>query len=192
MSTFKVRNLDFLRSADPSTPGYGGRLYEALQDLISAHTNHVSQTNGNLVGEPAQPPSVNGLNVTAQNGHFNIAIADNNNIYRGIRYYVEHADNPNFTNAVHTQASGSESRNHNEYLGNVTRYFRAYSAYQSSSPSQTVVHGGASPIAVSGGGAAGGPSFLPSQGSGTGAVGVSHQGPGKIPFRSPNGSPPVR
>lgn len=192
MSTLKVRNLDYLRSAAPTDTGYGARLYEALQDLITAHTNHVSQTNGNLVGEPAAPSPIDALNVTAQNGHFNVAITHNAEIYRGVQYYVEHADNPNFVNAVHTQASGTESRNHNEFLGNVTRYFRAFPSYASSGPAKPVYFGGAQPRAVVGGGSIGGPNFLPSQGSGTGTAGQGLSGPGPVPFRSKTGAPPVR
>lgn len=192
MSQYTIRNLDYIRAAKPDDPQLGARLYEALTDLIGHDTALAQQLNGNPKGAPQTPPTLNGLNVTAQNGHFNIAITDNNEIYRGIRYYVQHSAFPDFRDAVHTQASGSEQRNHNEFLGNVTRYFRAYSAYNTSGPSAAVYHGGAVPIAVSGGGDNGGPSFQSSRGTGTGPANGSVSGPGPVAFRSTTGAPPTR
>src|SRR6185369_9493 len=43
-----------------------------------------------------------------------------------------------------------------------------------------------------GGGAIGGPDFLPSEGSGTGTPGQGISGPGPVPFRSDTGEPPIR
>lgn len=179
-----VRNLDYIRSKDP-------KLYEALADIISAHSNTAQQGNFNSTGQPAAPPSISNLTVSANDGHFSIAIHDPNPIYRGVNYFVEHADNPHFTNP-HVIDIGA-SRNHTVFLGNVTRYWRAYSAYQASPPSAPAYHGGgATPLPVTGGGTVGGPSFLSSQGSGTGAPGQGLSGPGVIPFRSATGAPPIR
>lgn len=187
-----VKNLAFIRSIKPGDPQLGARLYEALRSIETAHNNVESQVNGNSKGLPQTPPALNAINVTAQNGHFNVALTDNNQVYRGIRYYVQHSAYPDFRNAVHTQASGSELRNHNEFLGNVTRYFRAYSAYNSSGPSAPVYHGGGVPVAVTGGGTIGGPFFHPTQGTGTGPANGSVSGPGPTPFRSSTGAPPTR
>ena len=75
----------------------------------------------------------------------------------------------------------------------MTRYFRAYSAYASSAAGPPVYFGGVgAPLPVAGGGPVGGPAFLPSQGSGTGAPGEGLSGPGPVPFRSTTGAPPVR
>lgn len=179
-----VRNLEYLRSKDP-------RLFEALQDIIKNHANLAQQVNGNSSGQPLPPPSVGGMLVQAQNGHFQISIQDSGQIYRGIQYHVEHADNPHFINS-HTVHLGPR-RNENLFLGNTTRYFRAYSSYDSSPPSAPVYHGSqVQPIAVSGGGSVGPPDFLPSEGSGTGQPGQGLSGPGPVPFRSPNGVPPIR
>lgn len=181
-----IRNLEFLRSI----PEWGGRLYEALSDLDTQHRTLAQQVNGNSTGQPAAPPAVNSLSVKAQNGHFQLSIQDNGNFFRDIHYFVEHADNPHFSNP-HTEYLGP-SRNKDLYLGNVTRYFRAYSAYASSGPGAPAYHGGARPIAVSGGGSDPGPAFLDSEGSGTGSRGVGLSGPGPVPFRSSTGAPPVR
>ena len=179
-----IRNLDYIREKDP-------RLYEALADLERQQANITQQANGNVTGHPAPPPPIDGLKVAGSNGHFSIAIQDQTPSFRGVNYYVEHADNPNFTNP-HVIELGA-ARNHNVFLGNVTRYWRAYSAYSSSEPSAPAYQGDAStPLPVAGGGAIPGPEFLPSEGSGTGAPGQGLAGPGILPWRSLSGLAPVR
>ena len=182
-----IRNLSWLRGL----PDIGAKLHEIVSDLNKQHQNIAQQLNGNGVGQPNAPPAIGGLQVTGQNGHFNIAIVDASPVYRGIQYFVEHTDNPQFTNphVIHL----GDSRNHNIYLGNVTRYWRAYSAYASSPAGKPVYFGSsATPTPVVGGGPNGGPAFTSSQGSGTGVAGAGLQGPGVAPFRSPTGLPPKR
>ena len=182
-----IRNLDFIRQL----PEWGAKLYEALSDLNGQHQTLAQQVNGNGQGAPTPPPAIAGVNVTGQNGHFDIAINDPSPIYRDVHYYVEHADNPHFVNPsiIHL----GHTRNHNVFLGNATRYFRAYSAYASSAPGAPAYHGGAAaPAPVSGGGSVGPPPFQKSQGSGTGAPGQGLSGPGPIPFRSATGAAPSR
>ena len=181
-----VKNLNYIRSL----PDFGPKLAEALQGLAVDAGTLEQQVNGNASGEPTPPPAINGISVTGQNGHFNIALTDNNQIYRGIRYYVEHADNPHFTSSHVVPLH--DSRNINLFLGNVTRYFRAYSAYPASGPSSPVYHGGAQPIAVAGGGSVGGPAFTAGQSSGTATPGQAISGPGPVPFRSATGAAPTR
>lgn len=192
--TLKIRNLTYLRSADPSTAGpeYSAKLYEALQDFNQAITNHISQTNGNATGEPQPPPSPMGIQVTARDGYAHIALNDQGPIFRGIKYWVQHASTPNFTDAIHTQASGTELRNHTEFIGNQTRYFRAYKSYAASPPTEPVIHGGVTPMAVQGGGSIAGPLFLPPQGTGTSPATGNVSGPGIVAFRSTTGIPPTR
>lgn len=186
-----VKNLDWLQKVRvEGHPEFGAKLYQALQSIQTAHNNVEMQTNTNSTGDPAPPPAINGFNVKAQNGHFSFEIQDNNDIYRGINYIVEHADNPQFTNAE--QIHLNSARNGSQFFGNVTKYFRAYSAYGPSNPSAPRYHGGAQPIAVSGGGSVGGPASTVNQGSGTGAPGVGLVGFGKVQFRSPGGIPPSR
>ena len=192
--TLKIRNLDYLRNADPSTSGtsYGARLYEALQDINNAVSNHLSQTNGNPTGEPQPPDAALGVKVTARDGYMHVSINDQGPLYRGVKYWVAHADNPNFTNPQHTQASGTELRNHTEFIGNQTRYVQVYKSYPWSGPTAPVIHGGATPIAVQGGGSHPGPLWLPSEGTGTGTASQHPSGPGPVAFRSATGKPPTR
>ena len=192
--SLKIRNLDYLRTTDPATAGptYGARIYEAIHDLSSALSNSLSQTNSNPIGEPQPPSSPLGIQVTARDGYMHVAINDQEPLYRGVQYWVAHADNPNFTNAIHTQASGTELRNHTEFIGNQTRYVQAYKSYPWSGPTPPIIHGGAIPIAVQGGGNVAGPLYLPSQGTGTGTAGQHPSGPGPVAFRSSDGKPPVR
>ncbi len=181
------KNADFIRNL----PGdLGPRLYEALADLAKQNQTLAQQVNGNPKGPPTAPPQISGVNVTGQDGHLHVAITDNSPIYRGIRYYVEHADNPHFQNPI--TVALHDTRNVTIPVGNQTRYVRAYSSYSSSPPSSPVYHGGTQPIAVNGGGSGPGPKFLASEGSGTGAQRVGLEGPGQAPFRSPNGAPPKR
>jgi len=188
----KVRNLPEIRAAKEWTPELAGKMYETIQDLRLALSNHAQQTNGNPVGEPEPPPAAMGIQVTAREGWMHVALNDQGPLYRGVRYWVEHADNPQMTNAVHTQASGTELRNHTEFIGNQTRYVQAYKSYPWSGPTSPVVHGGVTPIAVQGGGSSAGPLYLPSQGTGTSTAGEITAGPGKVAFRSSTGVPPVR
>lgn len=186
-----IRNLDYIRSLNSEQfPGFGARLHETLSDLLTSVSNIESQVNGNASGQPTAPPAINGLQVTGANGFLHVALTDNNPVFRGIRYYVEHADNAHFANPQVVPLH--DARNVTIPVGNQTRFVRAYSAYDSSGPSTPVYHGGASPIAVNGGGSNGGPTFLPSQSSGTGKPGQGPQGPGTIPFRSVNGAQPTR
>ncbi len=180
-----------IRQAREWTPDLAAKLAEQLTSMIQGTNNLEQQTNGNTQGPPQPPGKINGLQVTAKDGHFAIAIQDHNEVYRGVRYFFDHSDNANFTNAV-TVDMGT-TRNANLYLGNVDKFFRAYSAYGTSSPSDPVYHGDqGTPIPVSGGGAIPGPPAMASQGSGTGPAGVTLEGPGKTPFRSGDGKPPTR
>jgi hypothetical protein len=182
----QIKNAAFLRTL------YDGKLVEALESLATQVSNVQQQTNANGTGSPQAPAAIGGLKVTGQNGHFNIAITDNSPIFRDVHYWVEHADNQHFLNP-HVVHMG-QSRNHNLFLGNVTRYFRAFSSYSSSPPSQAVYHNNPQgrPMAVQGGGTVGGPLFTEAQSSGTGAPGQGLQGPGVAPFRSTTGAPPSR
>jgi len=180
----QVRNLAYIRSKDP-------RMYEALADIIGHQHNLAQQVNANPTGDPLPPPAVDGVTVTGQNGQFHVQIEHQADIYRGVKYFAEYADNAGFANS-HVIHMG-DTREHTQFLGNGTYYWRAYAAYGSSKPSTPAYHGGAAnPQPVSGGGNIGGPALLPSQGSGTGGIGEGLSGPGPVPFRSSTGVPPRR
>lgn len=186
-----IRNMDYIRSLNSEQlPGIGARLHETITDILTAVGNLEQQVNGNASGQPSAPPSINGIQVSGANGFLHVALTDNNPVFRGIRYYVEHSDSPHFSNPQIVPLH--DARNVTIPVGNQTRFVRAYSAYDSSGPSAPVYHGGASPIGVNGGGSNGGPAFLPSQSSGTGRPGQGPQGPGTIPFRSATGAQPTR
>lgn len=183
------QNADYIRQL----PDIGAKLYEALADIASKQGVLAQQVNGNISGPPAAPPPVNGLQVKAQNGHFSVAIQDGNEIYRGIQYHVEYADNPQFTNPQPWHLG--PNRNDTRFLGNGTFYFRAFSSYgiSASNGKQAAYYGPQiSPNPVTGGGMIGIPRFLASQGTGTGDPGQGLSGPGPIPFRSKTGIPPIR
>ena len=179
----RLPDLAWIKSLSlPDSPEFGARLYETFKSIVTATGNTEQQGNLNPDGQPLPPPPVQAIAVTGQNGQFNIAIQhDTPDVRRGVRYYVEHADNPNFTDP-HAIYLG-DSRNHTVFLGNETRYWRAAAAYSSSAPSQWAYHGGEAPQPVEGGGGIGGPAFQQSQGSGTGAPGQGLSGPGPVPVR---------
>lgn len=186
-----IPNLDYFRSISiPDFPDFGAKMVQSLQSIATQATNVEQQTNSNPKGQPTAPPQINKVEVSGRDGVLSVSITDNNPIYRGIKYYAEHADNPQFTNSITVPMV--DSRNVTIPVGSQKRYVRAYSAYSSSPASPPVYHGGAMPEPVAGGGATPGPLFLPSQGSGTGLAGQGLQGPGDVPFRSPNGLPPIR
>lgn len=187
-----LKNIAFFKALKfPQAPELGTKLGETLESLQQSLGNVEQQTNSNASGPPQAPPAINMLNVTASNGHFQVAINhEGAEFYRGISYFVEHASNPQFTNP-HIVDMGT-SRNANLFLGNAIRYFRAYAAYPGSAPGPLAYHGGNQPQAVAGGGTVPGPSFAASQGSGTGAQGQGHSGFGRTPYRTSTGAPPTR
>jgi hypothetical protein len=179
------------KHADWVRNNFDPRLFEAFNDIAQKTQAIAQQVNGSSTGLPTPPPAPNALTVNAQNGHFSVAIQDQNDIYRGIHYHVEYADNPHFTNPQPWHLG--PNRNETRFLGNGTFHFRAASSYGISPPSAWVYHGSAAaPTPVSGGGLIGVPAFLPSQGTGTGQPGVGLSGPGLVPFRSSTGKAPIR
>jgi hypothetical protein len=172
-----IKNLNFIRAI----PGIGARLYEALQSIQQQATATEQQTNANGSSQPQAPPAINGVHVsTGPGGEFQVAITDNNQISRGVKYFAEHDTSPNFTNP-HVIDMGT-SRNHSTYLGSQALYWRAYSSYQSSPPSAPAYHGGAAqPLAVTGGVIG---TRAPSMGSGTGAPRQGLSGPGPVAQRN--------
>jgi len=186
----EIAQLAFIKGINiPDHPEFGAKLAEALLSIQQAHNNVEAQVNGNSTGGPQPPPQIDSVKATGQNGFIHVAINHDAEFYRGVKYYAEHADNPQFTNP-HPVYMG-DVRNISIPVGPGPRYVRAYAAYSSSGPGQPVYHGSAvQPTAIDPGGS--GPALLPSQGSGTGAAGVGLQGPGKEPFRPQAGAPPVR
>jgi hypothetical protein len=169
----------------PSSEDFGSFMADFVKKVQAGFSAIEQQTNSNISAEPSSPPNPQALDVSALNGHFTFAITDQSQgLARGVQYHIEHADNPGFVNAqpIHL----GPFRNGHVYLGDDTRYFRAYSSYPGSPNSNHVYFGGqATPKAVRGGGSVGAPQFLPSRGSGTSAEAQMGTGPGPIQVRSP-------
>lgn len=187
-----LKNLAYFKNLSEWSPEAGQKLAEMIQEIAQGVNNQEQQNNSNATGAPQPPPAINSLHVSASNGHFQVAINhEGAEFYRGVRYFVEHSSSPQFTEP-HIVDLGT-TRNASMFLGNTTRYFRAYASYGSSPPGPIAYHGGpAQPRPVTGGGIIPGPAFVGSQGSGTGTAGVGHSGPGPVAFRSITGAPPVR
>jgi len=137
-------------------------LYETLTKIVAA-VNAASQSAGVDSSTPSPaPPPITSVTVQAANGWFDIAITDPSQTRPGLFYFAESDTTPAF-GAPRVYFLGA-SRNLYTQLGNQTLYWRAYSQYVGSLPSQPVTFG-APPTAVLGGGSAG-PAPLPSSGSG--------------------------
>lgn len=184
--------LDFFRNVTKENiHEIGPRLAEALQAIGSGVTNMAQQVNANPNGQPEPPPAISGVDVSAMNGHLSVAIQDDNPKFRGVRYFIETADNPNFTNP--TIVDNGTSRNYNKFVGNKPMYVRAYSAYGPSAPSSPAYYGSqVEPRAVLPGSDNAGAPAMQSQSSGTGVPGQGLTGPGIVPFHSTDGRAPKR
>lgn len=159
--------LPQLKSVETANP----KLYTALKSLVDAVNNLGRGTGVDPSGAIEPPDAPAALSVTAADGIFDAAITDNSDLVRGISYFLESDTTPAFTQP-HVYALGP-SRNSRLSLGNLTLYWRAYSQYPGSDPSQTTTFGNP-PTAVTGGGSSG-PAQQASSGSGT-ASGTGQQG----------------
>jgi hypothetical protein len=139
-------------------------VYEALTQLVNG-VNSVGLAMGvDPSGTLHTPARIGNLNVVAAGGIFDLAITDHSAVRRGIFYFAESDTTPAFSRPyVHFLGS---SRNLRVSLGNQTLYWRAYSQYLGSNPSDPVTFGTPA-TAVIGGGTFAGPALQASQGSGT-------------------------
>jgi len=140
-------------------------LAQALDSIVAQVQSVATQTAATINGFTPSPPVISALSVLASSGIFDIQIQDNNPVQRGINYFVEYSTTPNFAQP-HIVDLGA-SRSYRATWGNQTLYFRAYSQYPTSAPSEVVYFGASNaPTAVVGGGSAG-PTPQASTGSGT-------------------------
>jgi hypothetical protein len=182
----KISQLNWLRKlVIDGVPDAGARFYQMMKSIERQTSNTEQQGNVNPQGQPNLPPPIQDVQAIGQNGVLHVSIIHNGaGLQRGAINYIEHADNPQFTDPQIRYLG--DSRSHTEFIGNGTRYVRAYNAVPGSGAGPIIVHGGATPIPVSGGGSIGPPAYLPSQGSGTGAPGQGGVGPGPVPKRTVN------
>jgi len=139
---------------------------EMVEDILTLIGNAATQTVANPSGLVGAPPSPSSLSVTAANGMFHAVIQDNRPVLRGVTYFLEWSTTSNFAQP-HVISLGP-SREHWQFFGNQTLYFRAYSQYPTGDPSEPIYFGSqSSPTAVAGGGTLAGPTPQPSPGSGT-------------------------
>lgn len=138
---------------------------EALDSIFSQAVAGLRQCNADPSGHTPEPSPVSGISVLGADGVFDVQIQDNNEVNRGITYFLEYSTTPNF--AQPTVLHLGPSRNWRGFLGNQTLYWRVYKQYPTSPPTSPIYFGGATaPTGVVGGGASG-PTVQPSTGSGT-------------------------
>ena len=151
-----VPNLDIIGQQNPA-------VYEALQSIIAGVNNLATQTNAEPSGsQNASPPTIAGFHVVESGGIHDLQITDNAPAYRGVNYFAEYSQTPDFSNAY--QIDLGSSQNHRANLGSGVYYWRASSSYGTSSPSPYVYHGGAQ-AAQAGSGSYAGPPMQQRQGS---------------------------
>ena len=193
----RLGNGGFLMANDPNVqalrnmPAWGNYIYLAFKNVQKQMGNVATQTNSSLESvQNSPPPPINALHVDGGNGVYHAYITDNNaNLYRGVEYTAEYADNPQF-DGFHVEHFGP-ARDKRINLGIPgPLYWRAYSGYGPASPPSTpIYHGGAQPVGVTAGGAAA-PALRSGQGSGTNTPTQGAGGYGLLPWRG--SSPPRR
>ena len=124
-------------------PAVGQTIYDCLQGFVD-QTNQAHANAAVSASALPPPPRLDDFQVTTDtNGFAYFGIKHNAPVQRGIQYFVEHADNAGFVGAhLHVETT---SRNPPPlFIGNSTRYFRAYAMYQGSNkPSPIMNFGGA-------------------------------------------------
>jgi hypothetical protein len=162
-----------------------------LQKIINGVNTLANNTASSAIGRLSPPPPIQGLNVVTGGEYAHITITHNGQIQQGIHYFVEIANNPQFSGAHPIDYGTSRTRDpiHLAPLDSTgaaqSWYARGYCQYPGSNPSSPVNFGGASPTAITTAGTTR-LSWLPSTGSGTSAANGSQSGWGfgKIAVRS--------
>ena len=153
----------------PELGQYLGTALQRIQDGLNALGDHIG---ADPTGTMPAPPPVQALDVKAKDGLIQATVSDNNPIQKNLHWFVEYDTDPNFTkpHVAHLGVSRSmrpvtlPAKDDN---GNDQKfYFRAYSQYPGSHPSEPIHYGGTTPAAVNPGGSIE-MSLLPSTGSGT-------------------------
>ena len=162
-----------------------------FQRIINGINTLASNTASSAVGRLAPPPPINGLSVSVGGEYAHVVIQHSGAIQQGVHYFVEAANNQNFSGAhpIHYGTSRTRDPIHlapYDSDGNPQNwYLRGYAQYPGSDPSTPVVYGGASPKAITTTGTTH-LSWSPSTGSGT-ASNSGQQvgwGFGKVPRRA--------
>lgn len=163
------REIDFLQKI----PGFGRYLAQAFRKLSSGLTN----LGTNLAADATQtlPPPSAPQSVTVKsngNGLVHAVINDQNELRRGIHYFMEYSTEPSFLQPHVVHLGTSRSMNPIQLPamdddGNPQKfYFRAYSQLPGSQPSKHIKFGGDTAAPVDPGGSQQ-MTLVPSTGSGT-------------------------
>jgi hypothetical protein len=175
-------NIDIIRAA------LGSQVADEFVKIQNALNLVAKQTNANPLGDVPAPPQISAVNVQVAQGVHDVQIQDNSPVQRGVHYFLEYSNSPNFSGPSTKTLSLGPSKNTRIFLGNGTVYWRGYSSYPTSSPSAPVYSGTETqPTPATGGGAISGPVGLPGAGSGTEPSTFSKPGAGFgfDPDRSP-------
>jgi hypothetical protein len=125
-----------------------------LQRIINGVNTLASNTASSAVGRLAPPPPINGLSVSVGGEYAHVVIQHSSPIQQGIHYFVEVANNQNFSGAhpIHYGTSRTRDPIHLAPLDSTGTaqkwYVRGYAQYPGSDPSKPVVYGGASPTPI--------------------------------------------
>jgi hypothetical protein len=145
-----------------------------VQKIINGVNTLADNTASSATGRSSVPPNINSLNVKMAGEFAHVTIDHSGPIQQGIHYFVEAANNENFSNAhpIHFGTSRTRDPIHLAALddaGNPQKwYLRAYAQYPGSNPSTPVNYGGEAPTAITPTGATQ-LTWQPSTGSGTAA-----------------------
>jgi hypothetical protein len=143
MNRTQIPNFSVIREKYPE-------LIPVLNAFQQGQASIADQTATNpLDTSSGAPPQVSGISVVEQGGIHDIQITDETPANRGIQYFLQYCQNPDFRNPH--QISLGPSQNHRANLGAGAYYWRAYSSYGSSEPSEPLMHGGSTAAPVGSG-----------------------------------------
>lgn len=152
MADFQVKNIDFLRTIDPT-----GKLYEALKSVQDEVNAQKSQTGATGLGTPSAPNQPIGLTVSAAGGIFQVSVSDNQ---QGVNYTLEYSAISSFS--TYRQIYIGPAMSYRANLGNQMLFWRVRAGKPTSphgAPLSSPTYFGtlAQPTPVQGGGATIGP-----------------------------------
>ena len=153
MASIKIKNLPQIQASNNLQIKFIGDAFADLQNQLNLQQQKLGLS---ASATPAAPPAIAAVTVTAANGVADLAITDNNSIFRPIEYFAEYSTDPSFPVAsTHIVQIGS-SRNIRIpiFLGATLVYFRAYSQYLDGPAGAPVNFGAPTGVATGGSGPA--------------------------------------
>ena len=158
-------NIELIRSR------LGPEVADEFSKFELAFNTVNQQINANPMGPVAAPSQISAIAVTPKGGGVHqVTIQDNSPVSRGISYFAEYSQDPAF--GTFTTVPMGPSRQIDVPAGTGNIFWRAYSSYPTSSPSDAVYHG----VAVNSGGA-----------TASAAAGIAGTGSGTEPSTQPKG-----